>query len=219
MNEPRIIELPKILDHRGNLSTLVNIIAGLLDANSGTYAIDGNWVESLDKYSFQKKVGYISQETVIFNASIFDNVTLWDEPTEENILRFEQALSRASLTSFVDSLQTGKETELGNNGINLSGGQKQRISIARELYKDVDILILDEATSALDSETEKIIQENIDALKGQFTIIIIAHRLATIRNADKVVLMSDGKIVSQGDFDALKESSPKFKKMVQLQEL
>lgn len=200
-------------------STLVNIIAGLLDTNNGTYSIDNNQLTSLDRYSFQKKVGYISQETVIFNASIYDNVTLWAEPNEENTLRFQEALNRASLTSFVDSLHMGKETELGNNGINLSGGQKQRISIARELFKDVDILILDEATSALDSETEKTIQENIDALKGQFTIIIIAHRLATIRNADKVVLMSDGKIVDHGSFNALKDSSPKFKRMVELQEL
>lgn len=200
-------------------STLVNIIAGLLDANNGTYAIDGNQVEILDKYSFQHKIGYISQETVIFNASIYDNVTLWAEPTDENIVRFQEALNRASLTGFVESLDKGKETELGNNGINLSGGQKQRISIARELYKDIDILILDEATSALDSETEKTIQENIDALKGQFTIIIIAHRLATIRNADKVVLMNDGKIVDHGAFNALKDSSPKFKRMVELQEL
>ena len=200
-------------------STMVNLIAGLLDANSGTYLVDGSPMKALDKYTFQNKVGYISQDTVIFNASIYDNVTLWAEPNVENQARFQEALNRASLEVFVESLAEGQETILGNNGINLSGGQKQRISIARELYKEVDILILDEATSALDSETEKTIQENIDALKGQFTIIIIAHRLATVRNADKVVLMNDGKIVDQGPFEALKESSSRFKKMVQLQEL
>ncbi len=200
-------------------STLVNVIAALLDANNGTYLIDGQPVERLDRYSFQKKIGYISQDTVIFNASIYDNVTLWAEPTPENVARFQKALTRASLASYVKSLAEEKDTLLGNNGINLSGGQKQRISIARELFKEVDILILDEATSALDSETEKTIQENIDALKGQFTIIIIAHRLATIRNADMVVLMNDGKIVDQGSFEVLKQSSLRFKKMVQLQEL
>lgn len=108
---------------------------------------------------------------------------------------------------------------MGNNGINLSGGQKQRISIARELYKDIDILILDEATSALDSETEKEIQTNIDALKGQYTILIIAHRLSTIKNADTVYLMDKGKIVGQGNFEQLTESSERFKKMVELQEI
>ncbi len=200
-------------------STLVNLIAGLLDANKGSYKIDSSEIETVDKYSFQNKIGYISQETVIFNASIYDNITLWAEPTSENRTRFDQALERASLADFVQGLENGKDTILGNNGINLSGGQKQRISIARELFKDIDILILDEATSALDSETEKTIQENIDALKGQFTIIIIAHRLATVRNADKVVLMNDGKIVGQGAFDVLKDSSPKFKRMVELQEL
>ncbi|MCL8001113.1 ATP-binding cassette domain-containing protein, partial [Brucella sp. 21LCYQ03] len=116
-------------------STMVNLIAGLLDANKGTYLIDGQPLESLDKYTFQEKVGYISQDTVIFNASIYDNVTLWAEPNSENIARFEEALCSASLAGFVASLAEGKDTLLGNNGINLSGGQKQRISIARELFK------------------------------------------------------------------------------------
>ncbi len=200
-------------------STMVNILAGLLNANGGKYYINGESLENLDKYSFQKRVGYISQDTVIFNASIYDNVTLWVEKTPENLKRFEDAIHRAHLATFVGALPDKSDTLLGNNGINLSGGQKQRVSIARELFKEVDILILDEATSALDSETEKIIQENIDALKGQFTIIIIAHRLATVRNADKVVLMSDGQIIGSGDFEELKNSSLKFKKMVQLQEL
>ena len=110
-------------------------------------------------------------------------------------------------------------TVLGNSGINLSGGQKQRISIARELYKDIDILIMDEATSALDSETEKLIQENIDALKGNYTILIVAHRLSTIRNADSIVLMDKGRIIEQDGFEALVERVPRFRKMVELQEV
>ena len=100
-----------------------------------------------------------------------------------------------------------------------SGGQKQRLSIARELYKDIDILIMDEATSALDSETEKAIQENIDALKGQYTIIIIAHRLSTIKNADEIVLMAKGEIIDKGSFSELIGSNETFKRMVNLQEL
>jgi ABC-type multidrug transport system fused ATPase/permease subunit len=101
----------------------------------------------------------------------------------------------------------------------VSGGQKQRISIARELYKNIDILIMDEATSALDSETEKTIQQNIDSLKGQYTILIVAHRLATIKNADTVVLLNKGKIESMGSFDQLKTTSRLFEKMVELQEV
>lgn len=113
----------------------------------------------------------------------------------------------------------GLDTALGNNGINLSGGQKQRISIARELYKDIDILIMDEATSALDSETEKMIQENIDVLKGQYTILIVAHRLSTIKNTDNIVLMDKGRIMEQGSFEGLVERVPRFRKMVELQEV
>src|SRR5699024_10255640 len=111
------------------------------------------------------------------------------------------------------------DTVLGNNGINLSGGQKQRISIARELFKEIDILILDEATSALDSETEKAIQKSIDALQEQYTILIVAHRLSTIRNADKIVFMDKGRIVDIDNFEGLLQKQNRFKKMVELQEL
>src|SRR5690606_15650521 len=120
---------------------------------------------------------------------------------------------------FIEELELQANTLLGNNGINLSGGQKQRISRARELYKDIDILILDEATSALDSETEKEIQTNIDALKGQYTILIIAHRLSTIKNVDIIYLMDKGKIIGQGTFEQLAENSERFRKMVELQEI
>src|SRR5690606_33559844 len=105
------------------------------------------------------------------------------------------------------------------NGLNLSGGQKQRISIARELYKNIDILIMDEATSALDSETELAIQQSIDALQGQYTIIIVAHRISTIRNVDNIIYLNNGRIESEGDFLSLAGKHARFKKMVELQEL
>ncbi|RZK25747.1 MAG: ATP-binding cassette domain-containing protein, partial [Flavobacterium sp.] len=123
------------------------------------------------------------------------------------------------LTEFVQGLKNKEQTLLGNNGINLSGGQRQRISIARELYKEVEILILDEATSALDSETENEIQQNIEGLQGNYTLIIIAHRLATIKNADTIYLMDKGKITGQGNFEQLTQSSGRFKRMVELQEI
>jgi ABC-type multidrug transport system, ATPase and permease components len=108
---------------------------------------------------------------------------------------------------------------LGNNGINLSGGQKQRISIARELYKDIDFLFLDEATSALDSETEKVIQQSIEALKGQVTIVMIAHRLSTVKHADKVIVLKKGRIEAEGAYEELQKNSEIFKRMVEMQEL
>ncbi|MGY6560072.1 MAG: ABC transporter ATP-binding protein [Nitritalea sp.] len=200
-------------------TTLVNLLTGIMPLESGNYLIDGVDIQEIEIESFQRKIGYITQEPVIFNESIFNNVTLWDKYNSDTKMRFNEALRKASLLDFINSLPEKDKTQVGNNGINLSGGQKQRISIARELYKNVDILIMDEATSALDSQTEKSIQENIDALKGFYTIIIVAHRLSTIKNADKIILMNKGKIEKIGNFDDLILQDPIFKKMVQLQEI
>lgn len=200
-------------------TTLVNLISGLLKPERGTILIDGTDSKDININSFQSRIGYIAQEAVVFNDTIFNNVTFWAKPTPENVVRFWEAVRKASLEDFIHELPRKEETLLGNNGINLSGGQKQRISIARELYKDIDILILDEATSALDSETEKEIQMNIDDLKGSYTILIIAHRLSTIKNADEVYLMDRGEIIASGSFEELTHKSERFKRMVELQEI
>ncbi|MES2646521.1 MAG: ABC transporter ATP-binding protein [Bacteroidota bacterium] len=200
-------------------STLVNILAGLIPLSGGTLTIDGHDRNSLNIATFQKRIGYITQDPVVFNDTIFNNVTFWDKPSPESYARFEKAIKQASIKDFIDTLPAKEKTELGNNGINLSGGQKQRISIARELYKDIDILILDEATSALDSETERTIQSNIEALHGKYTVLIVAHRLSTIKNADIIVVMNQGRIIDKGNFNQLVTSSSKFKKMTELQEL
>lgn len=198
-------------------TTLVNTIAGLLDVGSGDILIDATPIKKLQKQSFQRKIGYITQEPVIFNDTVYNNVSFWAEKSPENIARFNRAIQQAALSDLIDGLENGKETYLGNNGINISGGQKQRISIARELFKDIDILIMDEATSALDSETETYIQQSIEQLKGNYTLIVIAHRLSTVRNVDKVVFMHKGVIEKEGSFEELVETFPKFKKMVELQ--
>ena len=200
-------------------TTLVNLVSGLLKPNAGHVLIDGIGHEELNVTSFQSRIGYISQDPVMFNDTIFNNVTFWAAPTEANQSRFWASISKAALTDFIGTLPEQDQTLLGNNGINLSGGQKQRISIARELYKDIDLLILDEATSALDSETEREIQENIDALKGTYTILIIAHRLATIKKADTIYLMDKGVILESGSFEQLLLSSDRFRRMVELQEI
>lgn len=200
-------------------TTLVNSIIKLLNVNSGMISIDGVDLNAFNQFTYQKKIGYISQEATVFNATIFDNITFWAEPTDENIRRFQEVVKMASLSNFIDGLKLKEHTLLGNNGVNLSGGQRQRVSIARELFKEVEILILDEATSALDSETENEIQQNIDALKGKFTVLIIAHRLATIKNADTIYLMDKGTITAQGSFSDLTTSSDRFKRMVELQEI
>jgi len=200
-------------------TTLVNIIAGLLRFDDGEMFLDKKNVKDLNLKEYRSKIGYITQESVIFNDTIFNNITFWAEKTQENIRKFNNVLEKSKLKEFIASLPDKENTELGNNGINLSGGQKQRISIARELYKDAEILILDEATSALDSETEKEIQNNVDTLKGQYTIIIIAHRLSTIKNVDKIAFMNKGEITEIGNYEQLLISSERFRRMVELQNL
>jgi subfamily B ATP-binding cassette protein MsbA len=200
-------------------TTLVNILAGLIPADHGTMHIDGVDRNDIEIKSYQKKIGYITQDPVIFSDTIFNNVTLWSEQNETTYKRFEDALNKAAISEFVAEQTLGAETILGNDGVNLSGGQKQRISIARELYKDIDILIMDEATSALDSETERAIQDSIDALKGKYTIFVVAHRLSTIRNADRIIVMNKGEIQQIGTYQSLMETSTLFNKMVGLQEL
>jgi len=124
----------------------------------------------------------------------------------------------ASLSEYLQALPEKEKTLLGDNGILISGSQRQRISIARELYKNAEILIMDEATSALDDETEKIVQSNIEKLHGSYTIIIIAHRLSTIKNADTIYLLEKGRIAASGDFSNMLELSDSFKRIVLLQE-
>ncbi|WP_439481061.1 ABC transporter ATP-binding protein [Cyclobacterium plantarum] len=199
-------------------TTLMNIISGLVYPNNGIVTVDGVLLQHLNKESFQKRLGYITQDPVIFDDSIFNNVTFWDQPTPENLERFWEALRKAAILEFVKGLPKIEQTRLGNNGIMVSGGQKQRISIARELYKKIDFLLMDEATSALDSETEFTIQEHIAFLKGSVTIIIIAHRLSTVKFADRVVILKAGKIQGIGDFESLMESTEEFRKMVEIQE-
>ena len=200
-------------------TTLVNVLAGLIPLDEGYMDVDGIDREKLQIASYQKRIGYITQDPVIFNDTIFNNVTFWEAYSPESYLRFEQAINRASLAEFLHSLPDREHSKLGNNGINLSGGQRQRVSIARELYKDIDILILDEATSALDSETEKAIQEGMEELQGKYTLLMVAHRLSTIKNADRIIVLSKGEIVDEGSFEELIIKSPRFQRMVELQEV
>lgn len=202
-------------------TTLVNILTGLLPLDKGEFYVDARLFSKLKKSSFNKRVGYITQEPVIFSDTIFNNVTFWADKDEDTIKRFEESLKKASIFEFVKGLPKQYDTILGSGktGITLSGGQKQRISIARELYKQADILVLDEATSALDSETERAIQNGFEDLKGNYTILIVAHRLATIKNANRIALMNKGKIEDIGSYHELLSKSKRFKRMVELQEV
>ncbi|SMD46310.1 ABC-type multidrug transport system, ATPase and permease component [Aquiflexum balticum DSM 16537] len=199
-------------------TTLSNIITGLLPIGKGELLINGNNLNISNIQQYQTRIGYITQEPVIFNDTLFNNITFWAEKTPDNLARFKESLRKASLLEYFEKLEQGENTPLGNNGVLISGGQKQRIAIARELYKNIDLLVLDEATSALDSSTEKEIQEYFEELKGRFTFIIIAHRLSTIKHADVIYLLKDGKIEAEGDFYSLQKKSTEFRKMVLLQD-
>ena len=147
---------------------------------------------------------------------------MWEHKYNKNQLNKNliKAAKQANILDFIESLPDGFNTIVGDRGILLSGGQKQRIFIARELFRNPEILILDEATSALDSESEKSIQKSVELLRGKITVIIIAHRLSTIKDVDKVVVLNEGKILETGSFEELiSDKNSKFKKLALLQEL
>jgi ABC-type multidrug transport system fused ATPase/permease subunit len=200
-------------------STLANLLITLLHPKTGDILIDGSSIFNYDLNSFRGRIGYIAQEPVIFTDTVYNNITFWAEKTEENLARFWDVINKVALNTFMQGLESKEDTLLGDNGMLVSGGQKQRISIARELYKDIDILIMDEATSALDSETENFIQDSINALHGKYTMVIIAHRLSTIKKADNIYLLENGKVSGEGNFNALISSSEVFNRMVSLQNM
>lgn len=200
-------------------TTLLNVISGLIKPQNGQFMIDGISADKLNNSTYTKRIGYITQEPVIFDDTVFNNVSFWSQKSPENMNKFYESLIKASIYDFIMNLKEKENSRLGNNGINLSGGQKQRISIARELYKDIDILIMDEATSALDTETEKTIQNNINELKGKYTILIAAHRLSTIKNADRIIVIKNGRISQIGSYTELISRGEDFKHMVELQEM
>jgi subfamily B ATP-binding cassette protein MsbA len=200
-------------------STLMNLIVGLLKPSEGDVLINEMSINKIELHNYRRRIGYITQEPIIFDDTLFNNITLWDHKNEQSMARFRDAVKKAQLVTFMSELSLKEEERLGNNGVTLSGGQKQRISIARELYKDIDILLMDEATSALDTKTEINIQKSIDDLKGQYTIVMIAHRLSTIKNCDQIVLLDKGRIKAKGDYNSLIEKSKEFAGMINSQQL
>ncbi len=200
-------------------STLLNILAGILMPGKGSYLIDAVNFKEFKFDSFREKTGYIVQDPVIFNDTIFNNISFWDQKNDSNLERFRKICKKSAIDTFIQNLPQKEDTLLGYNGLNVSGGQKQRLAIARELYKDAEIIFMDEATSNLDSETENEIQTNLFSLKGEFTLVIVAHRLSTVKMADRIILLKKGEIAAIGDYRSLLESNEDFRKMVELQEL
>ena len=191
-------------------STLVDILTLMLKPQSGQVRIDGVPGHVIDMASWRSQIGYVSQETVVFDDSIANNICMWaGDPQKDEALmgRIREAAQRAHIAEHIESLPAGYQTMVGDRGVRLSGGQRQRLFIARELFRRPNLLILDEATSALDSDSERHIQDSIDALKGDITVVIIAHRLSTIRNVDYVYVLNRGRVIEEGPYTELRDQT------------
>ena len=204
-------------------STLVDLLTLMLKPTRGRIVVDGIPAEAIRLSSWREQIGYVSQETIIFDDTIANNICLWQGDIHRDPVFFERvraAARQAHIDHVIEALPDGYNTMVGDRGVRLSGGQRQRLFVARELFKRPSLLILDEATSALDSESENAIQESIDALKGRMTVVIIAHRLATIRNVDKVCVMHNGELVEEGGYSELREErQSRFARLVSMQQL
>jgi subfamily B ATP-binding cassette protein MsbA len=181
-------------------STVFNLLLRLYEAGQGEVKIDGHDVRDVQLATLRRNLALVSQDAFLFGASIRENIALGRSgATEEQI----QAAARAAACDFIDRLPGGWNAPAGEGGRNLSGGQRQRIALARALLSDAPVLLLDEATSALDSESESRVQTALAELAGKRTIIVIAHRLATVRRADRIFVVEAGRVVEAGTHDEL----------------
>ena len=196
-------------------STLVDIITGTLKPTGGLVTVDGLSLGEIDLQAMRARIGYVPQEAMLFDDTIANNITLWAGGSDAEI---RQAAARAQCLDFIEATPDKFATRVGDRGAKLSGGQRQRIAIARELFKKPEILVLDEATSSLDSESEHAIQQSIDLIKGQVTILIIAHRLSTVRNCDRIFVLHEGAIIEAGSYSELfAKPGSRFRRMCELQ--
>ncbi len=185
----------------GGKTSLVNLLPRFYDISSGSITIDGLDIRDCDIDSLRDKIAVVFQDNFLFAGSIRDNILLGKSDANDEEIR--EVLENACLTEFIDSLEDGLDTQIGERGILLSGGQKQRIGIARAFIKNAPIVILDEATSALDNKSEAVVQKAINNLMEDRTVLIIAHRLSTVRHADTIFVINHGEIVEQGSHDEL----------------
>ena len=195
----------------GGKSTLVNLIPRFFDVTGGKITIDGIDVKNYKIKSLRKKIGIVPQETFLFGGTILENIKYANQ--NASVEEVIEAAKKANAHEFIEKLEQGYETEIGERGIKLSGGQKQRISIARAILENPQILILDEATSALDNESEQLVQDALEKLMKGKTTFVIAHRLSTIINSDKIVVIQQGEIRETGTHEELLDKDGIYKSL------
>ena len=195
----------------GGKTTIFNLLTRLFDTDKGSITIDGIDIKELNEKSLRNNISIIRQEPFIFNMSIKDNFRMLDENITLKEIR--KYCKLASIDDYIMSLPKKYDTVLGEGGVNLSGGQKQRIAIARTLLKKSKIILMDEATSALDNASQKIIKDSIDVLAKDHTVLIVAHRLSTIIDADEIYVIENGKVLDHGTHESLMKSCKYYQKL------
>jgi ABC-type multidrug transport system fused ATPase/permease subunit len=188
-------------------STLISLLLRYYDVSKGSILVNGSDLKEYDLQTYLGKVGYVSQDTFIYNATVRENIAFGGEYSDDKIF---DASEKANIHAFITGLPEGYDSIVGEQGLKLSGGEKQRIAIARALVRDPEILVLDEATSNLDTTSEAIVQDSINRISENITTFIVAHRLSTIRKADTIYVMNEGKIVESGTHDELMEMGSKY---------
>jgi ATP-binding cassette, subfamily B, bacterial PglK len=191
-------------------TTIVDILLGLLPPDEGQLLVDGNPLTNDNLRNWQANLGYVPQTIFLSDGSLAQNIAFGITTDKLDINAVKKAATIANLHDFIETLPDGYDTLTGERGVRLSGGQRQRIGIARALYHDPSVLILDEATSALDNVTEEAVFQAIKNVMGKKTVIMIAHRISTVRECDTIFVLEGGRIVSQGTYKELLMSSPHF---------
>lgn len=203
-------------DSGSGKSTLLKLLIGFGVPERGSVAVDGIDLANMDLDAYRSQIAVVPQNTILFSGTLRDNITYGLDDVDD--AEVERIVREIGLDDVVDALSNGLDTQLGEHGGTLSGGQRQRIAIARALIRHPRIIVFDEATSALDSVSEKKVQEAIEKMMGQCTTFLVAHRLSTIRNADRIVVMEHGKAVEEGTYDALMARHGKFYNLKKMQE-
>ncbi len=197
-------------------TTFFHLVTGMLRPNTGTIRIGDTPYADVDMASLRSQTGYVTQDPVMFDATAAENISLWQvaEDDAAGMERIREAARLARCDSFISALEKGLATEVGDRGVRLSGGERQRIAIARELFKNPRLLIFDEASSALDAHSEQYLQDSIESMHGDRTVLIITHRLASVRSCDRIYVFSEGRIAEEGSFEELfNRADSRFRRM------